>query len=147
MNDEIMSKYMDLNETLESSKEELIIIEEELKQAPLYNYNPEIVNFLIRRKEELEKTIRHCNSLSNVLPLIDKKLNGEDRIMLLLLDAEDEFYSLDEKIDDILESSAGYDNEEIYTLINRRDKLALKIYYCRDLLSLNDPEKEKILQK
>ena len=67
--------------------------------------------------------------------------------MLLLMDAEDEYYDLDEKIDDMLESSVGYDNEEIQTFINRREKLALKIYYCRDLLNLNGPEREKILQK
>ena len=145
MNDEIMSKYMELSETLKSSKEELLIIEEELKQAPIQSYNPEIVKFLTRRKEELEKTIEHCESLSNVLPLIDDKISGQNRIMLLLMDAEEEFYSLDEKIEDMLESSVGYDNEKIHILINRRDKLALKIYYCRDLLKLNDQEKEKIL--
>ena len=47
----------------------------------------------------------------------------------------------------MLESSVGYDNEEIQTFINHREKLALKIYYCRDLLNLNNPEREKILQK
>ncbi len=147
MSDEIMLKYMEINGTLKSSKEELIIIEEELEKIPIKSYNSEIVNFLICRKEELEQTINHCNGLLNVLPLIDEKISGKDRIMLLLMDAEDEYYDLDEKIDDMLESSVGYDNEEIQTFINHREKLALKIYYCRDLLNLNNPEREKILQK
>lgn len=147
MNDEIMYKYIGLNEALKSSNEELMVIEEELEKSSVQDYNSEIVAFLVRRKEELLNKIKRYTDLLNIFPLINEKLNGKDRLMFLLVSAEDEFYSLDEQIDDTLESSTGYDNEDLYALINRRDKLALKIYYCRDLLELNDPDKEKILQK
>lgn len=147
MEDETISKYRGLNEILRLSNEELLIIEEELGQVLEHSYNTEVVRFLTRRKEELVKKIKECIELLRIITLSEEELDGKDRIMYLLMCAEEEFYSIDKKIDDILETSDGLDNEELQTLISRRDKLSLKIYYCRDLLNLNIPEKEKTFQK